>query len=77
MFFASSDVIRTTLKVAICNSFATPFAQCEVELAWLDMSINFSKSSCLRIGPRNDVVCATTTSSTDHSIYDGLLRSDI
>jgi len=42
--------------------------KCEVELAWLDMSINFSKSSCLRIGPRNDVVCATITSSTGHSI---------
>ena len=39
----------------------------EVELAWIDMSINFSKSSCLRIGPRNDV-CATITSSTGHSI---------
>ena len=36
--------------------------------AWLDMSINLSKSSCLRIGPRNDVVCATITSSTGHSI---------
>ena len=32
------------------------------------MSINFSKSSCLRIGPRNDVVCATITSLTGHSI---------
>ena len=32
------------------------------------MSISFSKSSCLRIGPRNDVVCATITSSTGHSI---------
>ena len=42
--------------------------KCEVELAWLDMSINFSKSSCLRIGPRNHVVCATITSSTGHSI---------
>ena len=42
--------------------------KCEVELAWLDMSINFSKYSCLRIGPRNGVVCATITSSTGHSI---------
>ena len=77
MFFASSDVIRTTLKVAICNSFATPFAQCEVELAWLDMSINFSKSSCLRIGPRNDVVCATITIVQLAILYHGPLRSDI
>ena len=42
--------------------------KCEVELAWLDMSINFSIYSCLLIGPRNDVVCATVTSSTGHSI---------
>jgi len=28
---------------------------CERELAWLDMSINLSKSCCLRIGPRIDV----------------------
>ena len=42
--------------------------KCEVELAWLDTSINFSKSSCLHIRPRNDVVCATITSLTGHSI---------
>ena len=35
--------------------------KCEVELAWLDMTTNISKSLCLRIGPRNDVVCATIT----------------
>jgi len=35
---------------------------CECELHWLDMTINFKKSCCLRIGPRNDVVCAKTAS---------------
>jgi exonuclease III len=30
---------------------------CEEELAWLDMSINISKSCCLRIGPRFDFKC--------------------
>jgi len=27
---------------------------CERELLWLDMSVNFKKSCCLRIGPRCD-----------------------
>jgi len=32
---------------------------CEKELEWLDMSINFKKSCCLRIiSPRCDVKCA-------------------
>ena len=35
---------------------------CERELRWLDMTINFKKSCCLRIGPRNDVVCAKIAS---------------
>jgi hypothetical protein len=30
---------------------------CERELAWLDMSINGKKSSCMRIGTRNDRKC--------------------
>ena len=25
---------------------------CESELAWLDMASNFSKSCCIRVGPR-------------------------
>ena len=37
---------------------------CERELYWLDMSINFKKSCCMRIGPRCDAVCANITSST-------------
>jgi len=35
---------------------------CECELRWLDMTINFKKSCCLRIRPRNDVVCAKIAS---------------
>ena len=36
---------------------------CEREFRWLDMAINFfKKSCCLRIGPRNDVVCAKIAS---------------
>jgi len=37
---------------------------CERELNWLDMTINYKKSCCLRIGPRCDVSCANIISST-------------
>jgi len=32
---------------------------CETELTWLDMSINVSKSCCLRIGPRFEYKCVS------------------
>jgi len=35
---------------------------CEHELAWLDVTINFKKSCCLRIGPRCDIDCCSITS---------------
>ena len=31
------------------------FHLCEIELNWLDMSINEKKSCCIRIGPRSEV----------------------
>ena len=35
---------------------------CEHEPAWLDVTVNFKKSCCLRIGPRCDIdSCAITT----------------
>jgi len=34
---------------------------CEVELNWLDMSINVKKSNCIRIGPRIDAICSNIT----------------
>ena len=42
--------------------------RCEDELAWLYMSINLKKSSCLRVGPRCDATCAVITSSTGRSL---------
>jgi len=36
---------------------------CELELNWLDMSINEKKSCCMRIGPRCDIACANITTS--------------
>jgi len=37
---------------------------CECELQKLDLIINAKKSSCMRIGPRNDVICASICSSS-------------
>ena len=41
---------------------------CECELTWLDMSINFSKSCCLRIGPRCDIPVAGVNSLSGQSL---------
>jgi len=41
---------------------------CESELAWLDMAINFSKSCCIRVGPRCDKSCANISSKTGSNI---------
>ena len=37
---------------------------CECELQKLDLVINAKKSSCIRIGSRNDVTCASICSSS-------------
>ena len=42
--------------------------KCELELAWLDMCINVSKSACLRIGPRHQVSCASLTTASGHAL---------
>jgi len=39
----------------------------QCELAWLDMAINFSKSCCIRVGPRCDTITATINSLTGHT----------
>ena len=36
--------------------------KCENELYWLDMSVNFKKSCCLRVGQRFNVTCANIIS---------------
>ena len=41
---------------------------CEGELEWLDMSINYKKSCCLRIGPRYDVKCADVVSLSGRAL---------
>ena len=37
---------------------------CERKLAWLDMAINFSKSCCIRVGPRCDKFLAAKRALT-------------
>jgi hypothetical protein len=44
------------LASSICELQRLLF-ECERELSWLDMSINVTKSCCLRIGPRFDRKC--------------------
>jgi len=41
---------------------------CECELNFLDMSINFKKCSCIRIGPRCNSHCGSISSSTNVTI---------
>jgi len=36
--------------------------KCERELYWLDMAVNYRKSGCMRIGPRNNVKCTNIIS---------------
>ena len=36
--------------------------ECEREIYWLDMAINYKKSGCIRIGLRNNVKCASIVS---------------
>lgn len=44
------------------------FKICERELKLLDMTINFKKSCCIRIGHRMDAPCATISSSTGNTL---------
>ena len=41
---------------------------CENELNWLDLTINFKKSCCVRIGPRYDATCVPIASLSGHLI---------
>jgi len=44
------------------------FGVCERELMWLDMAINTKKSCCMRIGPRNDYICANITTNQGYNL---------
>jgi len=66
----------STFAVARCGRFVFIYADdiillypssslshaCKRELEWLDMSVNYKKPCCLRIGPCHDVRCVTVAS---------------
>ena len=54
----ADDIILITVTVSALESL---FRACESELQFLDMSINVKKSSCIRIGHRHNVTCASIT----------------
>jgi len=54
----ADDIILITVTVSALESL---LRACESELQFLDMSINVKKSSCIRIGHRRNVTCASTT----------------
>jgi len=48
---------------------------CELELEWLNLTINAKKSTCLRIGPRFNVKCSNiTTKAGDEVIWHSEIR---
>ena len=54
----ADDILLLAPSVALLQSL---LQECENELNLTDMAINTKKSSCVRIGPRNDNVCAKLT----------------
>lgn len=56
----------------ICELQRT-FDACERELVWLDVVINTQNSCCIRIGPRNNHVCADITMH-ETTVYRGRMK---
>jgi len=52
--FVVADDMLLAPSVALLQSL---LQQCEKELNLINMATNTKKSSCVRIGPRNDNVC--------------------
>jgi len=40
----------------------------ELEIEWLDLTINARKSACMRIGPRFSVRCSNITTKAGHEV---------
>ena len=58
IFMYADDLILMSPSVTILQKL---FQIVEEELMSLEMSINPSKSSCIRFGPRYDAICAKIT----------------
>jgi len=52
----ADDILLIAVTVSALESL---LRACESELQFLDMSINVKKSSCIRIGHRQNVICAS------------------
>jgi len=50
------------LLASSVNALQKILHACEKELDWLDLTINVSKSSCIRMGPRFKVHCSNIVS---------------
>jgi len=61
----ADDILLLSLSVTRLEQL---LHACECELTWLDMSIKFSKSCCLRIGPRCDIPAAGVNSLSGQSL---------
>jgi len=44
----------------------------ELELEWLDLTINAKNSACMRIGPRSNVICSNITTKAGHEFVSPL-----
>ena len=62
----ADDILLISPSVMMLNRL---LHTCETELNDIDMDINFRKSSCIRIWPRNDATCASIVSLNDHVIH--------
>ena len=65
-FFLYADDILC-ISPSAC-ALETLLRACGRELIWLDMSINIKKSCYLRIGSRNDSICANISTLSGHVI---------
>ena len=57
----ADDILLISPTVCMLQNM---LSTCELELQALDLVINPKKSSCIRIGPRNDVTCVRIRSSS-------------
>ena len=69
---SSAEIILYADDILLISSSVSKLQEmlnrCEQELDWLDMSINESKSYCVRIGNRFNAKCASITTSSGHEL---------
>jgi len=65
-FYNADDILLITPSVTGLEKLVHI---CENELQY-DMTINYAKSSCMRIGPRCDINCANIVSLSGESIFE-------